>query len=154
MIISPGGTMRMDFLSWDITIFHLLILAATGIPENTPSVSAKVKADAGFSVRFTDVSALKVTVPSPQILLSFLHLHLFPPCLWINEFSHVAFLASTVQRHCVFSIYVTSRRGRCLERATVDNMVLRNFIRYGNFKAGTDGRVHLDPHGCAVVGPK
>jgi len=34
------------------------------------------------------------------------------------------------------------------------DMVLRNFIRYGNFKAGTDGRVHLGPHGCAVVGSK
>ena len=70
MTIKPGGTMRMDFLSWDNTIFHLLILAATGIPENTPSVSAKVNADAGFSVRFTDVSALKVTVPPPVHLIS------------------------------------------------------------------------------------
>ena len=68
MTIKPGGTMRMDFLSWDITIFHLLILAATGIPENTPSVSAKVNADAGFSVRFTDVSALKVTVPPVHLI--------------------------------------------------------------------------------------
>ena len=133
----------------DFTFVWLIPLSSWASARRSPFAQPTFLSACRFLCR-TD-SLAHHSVSSAELCLAH---HLFPPCFWINEFSNVAFLASTVQRHCVFSICVTSRRGRCLERATVDNMVLRNFIRYGNFKAGTDGRVHLDPHGCAVVGPK